>query len=385
MSSTDNNILAYYYGFNEKPMEIRKKCETGYYLKKTKQNLFDIGAFGSISEVCLKSDCKYIVKLIPIAYEKVYKTFLREALIAPMMAKYGIGPKIHDIFICLNAGYIIMDKWDGSIRKLTGKNELTEDHLITISDLIVKMHSKGVIHNDLHTANVLYRKRDDGSYEFCLTDFGLSLYFEDRDDIIPTKFIPSSKSPNIFFPAFDFYKFSNALESRRNIIFIPFFFNKGYISLIDNLLVSKFYTKSEFNATTFNDFLKSVNLDRSKIKKTSKIDSSAHLLDSFKFNKKSLFNKSVKNNRRRLKTSSINNRNSIDNNNKKSLPGKKLPKKSSKSSKNSSKKNSRNIINRISKSNLNTSQPTRIPEDDLSNVEKSKEEINSVITTEKLK
>lgn len=381
MSSTDNNILAYYYGFNEKPMEIRKKCETGYYLKKTKQNLFDIGAFGSISEVCLKSDCKYIVKLIPISYEKVYKTFLREALIAPMMAKYGIGPKIHDIFICLNAGYIIMDKWDGSIRKLTGKNELTEDHLITISDLIVKMHTKGVIHNDLHTANVLYRKKSDGSYEFCLTDFGLSLYFENKDDIIPTKFIPSTKSPNIFFPAFDFYKFSNALESRRNIIFIPFFFNKGYISLIDNLLVSKFYTKSEFNATTFNDFLESVNLDRSKIKKTSKIDSSAHLLDSFKFNKKSLFNKSFKNNRPRIKTNSVNSINGVNNNNKKSLSKKSLSKKSL-NKKNTG--NSKNIINRLSKSNLNTSQPTRVPEDDLSNVEKSKEDINSAVTTEKL-
>ena len=377
MSSTNNNILAYYYGFNEKPMDIRKKCETNFYLKKTNKTSFDIGAFGSISEVCLKLDCKYIVKLIPLSYEKIYKTFLREALIAPMMAKYGIGPKIYDIFICLNAGYIIMEKWDGSIRKLTSSNELTENHLITISDLIVKMHNKGVIHNDLHTANVLYRKNNKGSYDFCLTDYGLSLYFEDKDDIIPTKFVPSSKSPNIFFPAFDFYKFSNALESRKNIIFIPFFFNKGYMSLIDNLLVSKFYTKSEFNSTTFNDFLKSINLNKNKIKKSIKVDSSTHLLDSFKFNKKSLFNKSFENKNNKNKSKSKKNR-------------KKRTSRITKTNviKRENVISSKNNIISVSKSNLNTSQPSVILENNnnnLSNLEKSKIEINHAPTSTKIK
>jgi len=302
MSSTDNSILAYFYGFNEKPMEIRKKCETNYLLKKNSTTIFDIGAYGSISEACLNSECKYVVKLIPLSHEKIYKTFLREALIAPIMAKHGIGPKIHDIFVCLNAGYIIMDRWEGSIRKLTVNNLLNEYHLTDICDKIVKMHNLGVIHGDLHTANVLFRTNKIGGYDFCITDYGLSLYFEDKNSMIPQEFIPSWKLPNIFFPAFDFYRFSGALESRQDIIFISFFFNKGYISLVDYLLVEKFYRKNETNYTLFSLFINNIDLNIKEVG-LNKIDSSLDLLNTLK-NKKSQFNKPlVKLNKNKLNKS----------------------------------------------------------------------------------
>ena len=302
MSSTDNSILAYFYGFNEKPMEIRKKCETNYLLKKKSTIIFDTGAYGSISEVCLNSDCKYVVKLIPLSHEKIYKTFLREALIAPIMAKHGIGPKIHDIFICLNAGYIIMDKWEGSIRKLTANNLLNDIHLTDICDKIVKMHNLGVIHGDLHTANVLFRTNKIGGYDFCITDYGLSLYFEDKNSMIPQDFIPSWKLPNIFFPAFDFHRFSGALESRQDIIFISFFFNKGYISLVDYLLVEKFYRKNETNYTLFSLFINNIDLNIKEVG-LNKIDSSLDLLNTLK-NRKSQFNKPlVKLNKNKLNKS----------------------------------------------------------------------------------
>ena len=273
MSFKDNdNTISYYYGFNEKPMEIRKKCESGFYIKKSNKNsiTFDSGAYGSISEVCFKTDCKYVVKLISLSSELSYSTFLREALIAPIMAKYGIGPKIYDIFICLNAGYIIIEKWEGSIRKLLDSQIFTDDHLEIISNLIVKMHDKGVIHNDLHSANILYRKNNN-KFEFSITDFGLSLYFEDKEAIIPNKFIPNKKSPDIFFPAFDFYKLNKVIETRRNIVFLPFFFIKGYMTILDNLLVTKFYTKSDQNFTQFSEFIKDIYLDKLKDKKINKI------------------------------------------------------------------------------------------------------------------
>lgn len=347
MSSTDNNILAYYYGFNVKPIEIKRKCETGYFLKKGSNTTFDVGAYGSISEVCLKSDCKYVVKLIPLSHQKIYKTFLREALIAPLMAKYGIGPKIHDVFTCLNAGYIIMDKWEGSIRKLTGQNLLTNSHLSTICDTIVKMHDKGVIHGDLHTANVLFRRKRNGEYEFCITDFGLSLYFEDKNSVIPQQFIPSSKLPNIFFPAFDFHRFSGALESRQNIIFIPLFFNKGYISLVDYLLVDKFYRKGEFNYTPFSSFIQKLNLNIDEIGKN-KIDSSINLLDTLK-NKKSLFDKPlsdrIKNENKKQRRKNITNK-SVSTNVTKSLS------KSNKTKRNKSRRNTSNTNNTNNTSNV---------------------------------
>jgi hypothetical protein len=283
----DDAIKTYYYGFNEKPMEIRKKCETSYYLKKKDLASFDTGVYGSVSEVCQKSDCKYIVKAIPLQHANVYKTFLREALIAPLMAKHNVGPKIFDIFICLNIGYIIMEKWEGTIKHI--HENITDNHLTTISDLIVKMHKYGVIHNDLHTANILYRTTKNNKYEFSITDYGLSLYFENKNEIIPPKFLPNNKSPNIFFPAFDFYRLNNALESRQNMVFITFFFNKGYITLIDYILADKYFLRKMNIDIGFYDYIKNINLDEKKIiKSTSGLKNSI-----FKHNKQLLFNKTI--------------------------------------------------------------------------------------------
>ena len=216
-----NDVKAYYYGFNEHPMEIRNKCESLYNIKQNDFSLFGRGVYASVAEVCKKSVCKYIVKIITFNSIEIYKTFLREALIAPLMAKHNIGPKIFDIFICLNVGYIIMEKWDGPISDI--HHNINNNYLTIISDLIVKMHKIGVIHNDLHTGNILY-KFHNNKYEFAISDYGLSLYFENKSDTIPTYLLPNLKSPNIFFPAFDFYRFNNAIESRKDKIFITFFF-----------------------------------------------------------------------------------------------------------------------------------------------------------------
>ena len=290
MSSIDNKTLAYYYGFNEKPMEIRKKCETNYYIKKKSNVIFDIGAYGTINEVCLKTDCKYIVKMIPLSHEQVYKTFLREALIAPMMEKIGVGPKIYDIFICLNAGYIIMEKWESSIRNIIVNDKFTKKHLEEISGLIKKMHDKGVIHNDLHTGNILYKTDDNGKYKFCITDYGLSLYFENKTDIVPDKYVPAN-GPNIFYPAFDYHRFNGALEARSGVIFSTFFFTSGYLTLIDYLLVNKFYYKPKNDPVNFSAFLESLNLDKNKIKKMSQSNSSDFLEKSEWYKERSKKNK----------------------------------------------------------------------------------------------
>ena len=263
----ENNVTNYYYSFNEKPMEIRKKCETNYYInnKNSSFNIgrpFDEGVYGSLAEVCKDNVCKYIVKAIPFKIEATYQSFLREALIAPLMAKHNIGPKIFDIFICLNTGYIIMEKWDGTIRNI--HKYIKHNHIIEISDLIVKMHKLGVIHNDMHTANILY-KVVNNKYIFSITDFGLSLYFENKNEIIPKKFLPNYKCPDIYFPAFDFFKLSNALEHRKDVIFITFFFNKGYISLLDYILVDKFWFRTTTRITSFYKYISKVKLNEKEI------------------------------------------------------------------------------------------------------------------------
>ena len=124
--------------------------------------------------------------------------FFRESLISTIMSKNNLCPKIHEIFVCLNTAYFVMDKWDGTLRELVTEKLFKKEHLDIIMRLIQKMHKIGIIHCDLHTSNILYRIKNN-KYEFCIIDFGLSLYFEDKKSIIPDKYIPNSRFLRIFF------------------------------------------------------------------------------------------------------------------------------------------------------------------------------------------
>ena len=87
MSSVSNNKSAFYYEYKLKPIEIKKDCKLKYTINKKKGRKFDVGAYGSISEACLKSDCNYVVKLIPLSKPNTENTFRKESLIAPLMGK----------------------------------------------------------------------------------------------------------------------------------------------------------------------------------------------------------------------------------------------------------------------------------------------------------
>jgi serine/threonine protein kinase len=278
MSSIDNKILAYYYGFNLKPMKIREKCQTLFSLQKNSKKSFDIGKYGTISEACLKSKCKYIVKMIPFSSKNVYQTFLREALIAPYMAKHDVGPKIYDIFVCLNSGFIVMEKMDGSLRSLALEEEsFPWKHLISISKQVSKMHKLNVVHNDLHTANILYKINDDSTYDFKVTDFGLSLYFEDKNSIVPNLFLPTPNVPNIYYPPYDFFKLSVDLEHQLGTIFIKYFFIDGYLTLFDYIFIQKYYIKmKDVYPYTFFQYIKDEQLTDDLIKK---IEHKPYVLD----------------------------------------------------------------------------------------------------------
>ena len=267
MSFIKDTNVSYFYGFNEKPEEIKKKCETNYVLDNKAQTLFDSSSYGSLSDVCLNSDCKYVIKLIKITNSSDYKDFIREALISSIASRKKIGPKIYDIYTCLNFGYIIMDRWDGSIKNLITKNLITTERFKKILDTIKNMHNIGIIHNDLHIGNILY-KIDNNNYTFCITDFGLSSYFENKNVLIPDEYLPRKDFTNIFYPAFDYYRYLNSYEfHKKDHIFITYPFNNNYISFLDYTIVDKFKKWNSYdvikygkNNVRFNDYLNDLEL-----------------------------------------------------------------------------------------------------------------------------
>jgi len=269
MSAINKSAVAQYFGFDDKPVQIRDNCKTQFYTKKDGATLFKEGGFGSISEVCSKTDCRYVAKVIPLAIPSVKKSFMREAVIAPVMGEVGIGPKIHDVFTCLNAGFIIMDTWEGSLGKLLEKEKrLKQKDLEQIGVLIDKMHRLGVIHNDMHSGNILYRINEKtNEREFVITDFGLALRFNDANQVLPNSEIPNTVSPNIFFPAFDYHRISSAIESRSHDIFMSYYIDKGYLTLLEYVLVDKYWWRdNKYDGVTFLDFLQGQKIAKNMIR-----------------------------------------------------------------------------------------------------------------------
>ena len=95
----------------------------------------------------------------------------------------SIGAKFITHWACENKGYMIFEKWDGSLNDLfvetleTPKLKPTKEGIKKyIQPQLDTLHEKGLYHNDLHWGNILYRRirNEDGNYEYeyTLTDFG---------------------------------------------------------------------------------------------------------------------------------------------------------------------------------------------------------------------
>lgn len=242
MSAINSTAVATFFGSDESIKNIRQDCKTNYHIKHRDPFVPRQGQYGTVSEACLKSNCKFIIKSLPLATETQQKLFLKEVAISKAVGKAGIGPEVHDVFICMNSGFIIMDRWDGDYRSLIKKDEqYKEEDLRTISQLVQKLHRLGIIHNDLHLGNILY-KSIKNKIIFGITDFGLSLRFHSPIEILGKEDTPLTEgsSPNIFFPAFDYYKLSLSLESVLKLPFVSFFLQEGYLSFLEYILVEKF-------------------------------------------------------------------------------------------------------------------------------------------------
>lgn len=242
--------------------KIRDNCKTKFYLKKTKDKNVYIGkgVYGSVADACLHSNCKFVVKMTDIAYRPKRKAFVREVKLSVPMGKLGISPKVHDYFMCMNAGFIIMEKWDGSLKTLLqGNYYLPNEQKKQIAELVKRMHSYGIIHNDLHADNILYKSKGIHK-EFSIIDFGLALKFRRRNEIIPDYMVPHlTTMPNIFFPTFDFVKLANSIEYFANELFEDYFIANNYVDITNVYLVEK-YEKKELKKVNFLQFLSKVQL-----------------------------------------------------------------------------------------------------------------------------
>jgi len=110
--------------------------------------------------------------------------FKHESYIAMQASKYGYGPHVHEVVDDGHHGYIVMDMWDGTLHELINGIGVMKGYRSSYTAIftpIMKAHQNGCFHHDMRPCNILYRKRFNMKtgkyhYEYCLTDFSMSVY-----------------------------------------------------------------------------------------------------------------------------------------------------------------------------------------------------------------
>jgi serine/threonine protein kinase len=188
---------------------IPESCMQGWKL----DSRIAAGTFGVTYEACMKEDCKYVVKIIPLfgkirqdIVTEIDEDALKEEIeIATFMGERGLGPKIYDSWKCNGLlgrekgpfGFVVMDKLDITLRDWVDQYSdlrLAEDRQEILSrwNAIKKvlfkklktLHKLGYVHNDLHDANIMFEldEHDGKIVDVFIIDWGRTFMSEDKND-----------------------------------------------------------------------------------------------------------------------------------------------------------------------------------------------------------
>lgn len=124
---------------------------------------------------CMRDDVEWIVKIF-----KDFDSYLNENAEATMSNSLGIGPRMVDSWQCQENGYVVYEKWDGSLQTLmnnavfekTVRIPYREEIAAQIEPQITSLERVHKFHNDIHPGNILFKLLPNGDYRFTLADFG---------------------------------------------------------------------------------------------------------------------------------------------------------------------------------------------------------------------
>ena len=144
-------------------------------LKKGKK--IGTGAYGRVYEIVNKP--KLVVK------EQKLISFKREYPFFILLSRKKISPKLHDVFQGKKLGYMIMEKYNGTLRNLAdgklGKikgimpdGRLNPSSLKSLKSVVRKLHQSGILHMNLHRDNIMFKKTPTG-LKFKIIDPGFAI------------------------------------------------------------------------------------------------------------------------------------------------------------------------------------------------------------------
>ena len=127
-----------------------KRTNKKYVVKKSKNNLF-------LNLVSFLFTGKTPKKLLDKEVDALLK-----------LSKLGISPKIY-FYNKENMTYVI-EKLDYSLREMVSKKMLSPTHIKELILLLKKIQKTNIVHNDLHSGNIMFSKRKN---KFYIIDLGI--------------------------------------------------------------------------------------------------------------------------------------------------------------------------------------------------------------------
>lgn len=162
------------------------------------------GSYGTVFEACQRDKtCDWVLKIVKLeGFSKKKKKdddddvteedFQQEAVLSKLFGDEGLAPKVKAYFICEKQGFMISERFDGSLNTLVDKSKTIHNHILDIGrqikSLVKKFHKLGFIHFDLALRNVLYRKEKDGNYKVVLNDFGMTRSYNMYEGMSNTRY-----------------------------------------------------------------------------------------------------------------------------------------------------------------------------------------------------
>lgn len=171
----------------------KRECMKGLDIRE----LLGQGQFGEAYLVC-NPTCTSVLKVV-IDDSDAWNTYDEEVHFAVDASTDRYGPKVYDYWTCdgefdggpVKLGFILMDKYDitlAAYRTAIG-GDIPEELEMRIEDLVHRMHSKGVMHGDLHAKNVML-KVDKGKKvkDVTLIDYGYAMRMLAPPDDLEARF-----------------------------------------------------------------------------------------------------------------------------------------------------------------------------------------------------
>jgi serine/threonine-protein kinase RIO1 len=165
---------------------LRDACEQQIWRLVAEERLGS-GASGVVHVACRGSDCEYIVKVM------TGTAHLKELFVSQLAAEAGIGPLVHDAWVCTSKDVSLLAKkgpvfcmiqqrieapslakWMASTRPGTTRKDAFAYMMSRVLSALSKLHEAGIHHGDLTEENVYVINNTDIRF----IDFGDGTYSE---------------------------------------------------------------------------------------------------------------------------------------------------------------------------------------------------------------